>query len=103
MKLRLIALFVFASFVALANDSVKVTVLDENNEPLTGVKIVEVENNSTTYTDFDGVSEVTTDSKATTYKIDHIGYKSSYISVSQNSESHIEVVMKKKELHRVAL
>lgn len=42
----------------MANTPLKIHVLDENKQPLTGVKLVEVKSSSTLYTDFDGVGEL---------------------------------------------
>lgn len=84
------------SLVALANNSFKVTVLDENNQPLTGVKLIEVKTKNTVFTDFDGVSELTKVNDTKLYKVEYVGYESGFIKVSPNSKEEIKVVLKKK-------
>lgn len=96
MKKALAILFILTSFIAWASNTIKVVVLDENNEPLTGVKLIEVKEESTLFTDFDGVSELTNLDDTKVFKIEYVGYESGYIKVSPNSDSEIKVVLRKK-------
>ena len=96
MKLKFTALLVFVTLFTLANNPLKVKVVDENKEPLTGVKIISVEENATLFTDFDGVSELSNISDTKVFKIEYIGYQSGYIEVSPNSDQEINVVLLKK-------
>lgn len=96
MKKAIAILFVLVSVVAWATSTIKVVVLDENNEPLTGVKLVEVKNESTLFTDFDGVSELTDVRDTKVFKVEYVGYESGYIKVSPNSDTEIKVVLRKK-------
>lgn len=96
MKKALAIVFVLISVVAWATPTVKVVVLDENNEPLTGVKLIEVKNESTLFTDFDGVSELTDVNDTKVFKVEYVGYESGYIHVSPTSDAEIKIVLRKK-------
>lgn len=96
MKNIIAIFFVLFSVAALANNPLKVQVLDENNQPLTGVKIVAVEDESTLFTDFDGVSELTRGRDTKVFKIEYVGYESGYIKVSPKSDEEIKIVLHKK-------
>ena len=90
-----ISLFVLDT-IAMANTPLKIHVLDENKQPLTGVKLVEVKSSSTLYTDFDGVGELAELKDTKVYKIVYVGYESGFIKVSPNSNKEIEVILRKK-------
>lgn len=89
-------LLVLFSLVGLANNPLKVKVLDENNQPLTGVKLIEVKTENTVFTDFDGVSELTKVSDTKVYKVEYVGYESGFLRISPNSKEEIKIVLQKK-------
>jgi hypothetical protein len=89
-------LFVLCSLVAMAGNTLKVQVLDENNEPLTGVKLVAVEDHDVLFTDFEGTSELTDIRNTKVFKVEYVGYESGYIKVSPNSKKEITIVLRKK-------
>ncbi len=79
-----------------ATPIIKVVVLDENNMPLTGVKLQEMKNKTTLFTNFDGISELSDVEDTKVFLVEYIGYESGYIKVSPNSDSEIKIVLRKK-------
>ena len=80
----------------MAANPLKVIVLDENKEPISGVKLTAVEQNKSLFTDFDGESELYNPNEVRLYKIDCVGYESGYIKVSRSEKSEIKIVLRKK-------
>ncbi len=81
----------------MANNPLKVVVLDENHEPVTGAKVTAVEVSKTVYTDFDGISELQRTNKPVLYKIEYSGYNTGYVKlVPTNNDEEIRVVLEKK-------
>ena len=96
MKKGLIIFFLFVSTVLFASNPLKVQVLDEDNQPLTGVRIVEVDKDAAQFTDFEGVSVLQDIDQTKVYRVEFVGYQSGYIKVSPNSKEEIKVVLRKK-------
>ncbi|MFY9280567.1 MAG: hypothetical protein WAO92_01060, partial [Bacteroidia bacterium] len=58
MKLKLTAVLLLASLMTLANNPTKIKVLDENQEPVTGAKVILPSIELSSFTNFDGESEI---------------------------------------------
>ena len=84
------------SIVSMANNPLKVKVLDENKEPLPGVKLTEVKEKTTLFTDFDGESTIERVSGIKIFKVDYVGYQSGYIKITSGDVDEVEVVLIKK-------
>ena len=81
----------------MADFPIKVKVLDENQEPLTGVKLIEVNKNDIRYTDFDGVSTIQMNDRPTVIRVEFAGYESGIIKLSPNtSAEELEITLIKK-------
>lgn len=96
MKSIFTLLILLTSLFSIASEGLKITVLDENNQPLTGVKLVAVDDQSSVYTDFDGVSILENLEDSKIYKVEIVGYESGFVKVSPNSDKEIEIVLRKK-------
>lgn len=80
----------------MASERLKITVLDENNQPLTGVKLIAVDDQSSVYTDFEGVSILENLEDSKVYKVEFVGYESGFVKVSPYSQEEIEIILRKK-------
>lgn len=96
MKRLIGLLFVVLCLVAWSRSTIRVIVLDENNHPMTGVKLKELKNEITTFTDFNGISELNNVADTKVFLVEYIGYESGYIKVSPNSDTEIKIVLRKK-------
>ncbi|MFT7230523.1 MAG: hypothetical protein ACI9GO_000992 [Bacteroidia bacterium] len=98
MKLQLTAIFLFITALASANNPLKIKVLDENKEPLTGVKITAVEEAVTLFTDFDGVGELSQVQSPKVYRVEYAGYESGYIKITASDKEDIKITLRKSGL-----
>jgi hypothetical protein len=96
-KLIFSTLAICATLLVFASNPIKVKVVDENKEPLTGVKLIEVQANEIQYTDFDGEGMVEIDNTKKTFKVEFIGYETGFIEVSPNTtQPEIKITLRKK-------
>ena len=70
--------------------------MDENNQPLTGVRLTELSENEISFTDFDGISALEDIRGVKVYKIEYSGYKSGLVRITPNGEKEIEIVLEKR-------
>jgi len=97
-KVQLTAILLCIAALASANNPLKIKVLDENKEPLTGVKITAVEEEVTLFTDFDGVGELSQVQSPKVYKVEYAGYESGYIKISARDKEEIKITLHKSGL-----
>ena len=95
MKVQLTAILLCIAALASANNPLKIKVLDENKEPLTGVKITAIEEEVTLFTDFDGIGELSQVKSSKVYKVEYTGYESGYIKISSKDKEDIKIVLRK--------
>ena len=94
MKRIAILAFLFVSLIMQANSPISVQVLDENLEPLTGVKIIEMDEDQTLYTDFDGLVNLTDVNQTKNYIVEMPGYHSTMIQLKPGEEiQNIQLVL----------
>lgn len=98
MKVQLTAIFLCIAALALANNPLKIKVLDENKEPLTGVKITAVEESITLFTDFDGEGELSQVQSPKVYRVEYAGYESGYIKITASDKEDIKITLRKSGL-----
>ena len=98
MKVQLTAIFLCLASLVSANNPLKIKVLDENKEPLTGVKITAVEEKVTLFTDFDGVGEVSQVQSPKVYRVEYVGYESSYVRITSSDKQDIKITLRKSGL-----
>jgi hypothetical protein len=97
-KVQLIAIFLCLTALASANNPLKIKVLDENKEPLTGVKITAVEEKVTLFTDFDGEGELSQVQSPKVYRVEYAGYESGYIKITASDKEDIKITLRKSGL-----
>ncbi|NNJ56614.1 MAG: hypothetical protein HKP14_10790 [Bacteroidia bacterium] len=97
MKLILSTVMLCLTLLVAANNPIKVKVVDENKEPLIGVKLIEVQANEVHFTDFDGEGKLKVENQTKTFLVEFIGYETGYIKVSPNTaQEEIKITLKKK-------
>ncbi len=97
MKLKLIASLLLLSVMAFANNPLKIQVVDENKEPLTGVKLTLENAENASFTDFDGISVLEGKKEVQIIKVEFAGFETGYIKIVPGSApSEIEVTLRKK-------
>jgi hypothetical protein len=83
------------SLSLMALDPVTVIILDDTNEPLTGVKFTDVSEKITHYSNFDGVVSISDVSEAKTYLVEMNGYQSETVSIDPKAGIQtIKIVLK---------
>jgi len=92
-KLHLVVLFLLLSLASFANTPKKVKVLDENNEPVTGAKIISISQGHPVFTDFDGEGEIVPQEQEIT--VEYIGYISQQVKLPKSGEEVLVVLQKK--------
>jgi hypothetical protein len=97
-KVQLTAIFLCLAALASATNPLKIKVLDENKEPLTGVKITAVEEKVTLFTDFDGVGELSQVQSPKVYRVEYAGYESGYIRITASDKEDIKITLRKSGL-----
>jgi len=97
-KVQLTAIFLCITALASANNPLKIKVLDENKEPLTGVKITAVEEKVTLFTDFDGEGELSQVQSTKVYRVEYSGYESGYIKITASDKEDIKITLRKSGL-----
>jgi len=86
-KKKLFVMFVLImtfSFAAVAQQTVKGTVVDETGEPLPGATVLEKGTSNGTSTDFDGQFTITVSSEARTLRISYVGYMTQEVAITGN-------------------
>jgi iron complex outermembrane receptor protein len=93
-KLKLTALLFIATLTVFANNPMKIKVLDENNEPVIGAKVILPSVEAASFTDFDGESDivVTAESKIT---VEFIGYEPQEVAVPMVGDEVVIVLRKR--------
>lgn len=72
----------------------KIKVLDENNEPVSGAKVISTLGDDAFFTDFDGESEIDPSSN-TTVTVEFVGYEPQEVSISTQGEEVIVILQKR--------
>ena len=97
MKLKLVAALLLFSLISFANNPLKIQVVDENKEPLTGVKLTLENEANTAFTDFDGISVLEAKKEVQIIKVEYAGFETGYIKISPTtSVDQIEITLRKK-------
>lgn len=71
--------------------------MDENKEPLTGVKLTLENADNTLFTDFDGISVLEAKRDVQIVKVEYAGFETGYIKITPGSTpSEIKITLRKK-------
>ena len=98
MKLKLTAILLIASLMTFANNPMKIKVLDENNEPVIGAKVMLPSIARSSFTNFDGESEISADSK-TSVTVELVGYEPQEVQIPVNGSEFVIVLRKRVPSH----
>lgn len=83
--------------MAFANNPLKIQVVDENKEPLTGVKLSIANTDKAIFTDFDGVSVLEGKKEVQIVKVEYAGFETGFIKIVPGSApSEIEIMLRRK-------
>ena len=98
MKLKLTAILLIASLMTFANNPMKIKVLDENNEPVIGAKVMLPSVELSSFTNFDGESEISAvyETKVT---VEYIGYEPQEIEIPVHGDEFVIVLRKRVPSH----
>ena len=98
MKLKLTAVLLLASLMTLANNTTKIKVLDENQEPVTGAKVILPSIELSSFTNFDGESEIAAEYE-TKVTVEYVGYEPQEIEIPVQGEEFVIVLRKRVPSH----
>ena len=84
--------------MTVANNPMKIKVLDENNEPVTGAKVILPSVELSSFTNFDGESEISADYE-TKVTVEYVGYEPQEVEIPVHGDELVIVLRKKVPSH----
>jgi hypothetical protein len=84
--------------MTVANNPMKIKVLDENNEPVTGAKVILPSVELSSFTNFDGESEISADYE-TKVTVEYVGYEPQEVGIPVHGDELVIVLRKRVPSH----